>query len=61
VSAPAHNRIGGSSIAFLMVAFGMVAPETAPRWIRNKAQLMPRRGNLPRGLAQMLGLGWLAS
>lgn len=48
--------IGGSSIAFLAVAFGVRRPEEAPAWIREKARPMPRHGGLPRGLAQMLGL-----
>lgn len=48
--------IGGSSIAYLAVAFGYRQPDEAPAWIRNKAKPMPRHGGLPRGLAQALGL-----
>lgn len=53
---PVVNGIGGSSIAFLAVAFGHRKPDEAPAWIREKARPMPRHGGLPRGLAQMLGL-----
>jgi hypothetical protein len=56
-SAPKPLRgIGGSDIAYLMVAFGIQAPETAPSWIRKKAERMPTRRGLPRGLAQRMGL-----
>ena len=57
---PARARklrgIGGSDIAYLMVAFGLMAPESAPAWIRRKSERMPRRMGLPRGLAQRMGL-----
>lgn len=50
--------IGGSDIAYLSIAFGRRAPETAPRWMREKAHRMKRGAamGLPRGLAQRLGL-----
>jgi hypothetical protein len=49
--------IGGSDIAYLMIAFGMVDGSTAPAWIRDKAKLMKRKApGWPRGLAQRIGL-----
>jgi hypothetical protein len=48
--------IGGSSIAFLAVAFGYRKPAEAPAWIREKARPMPRHGGMIKGLAQSIGL-----
>ncbi len=57
---PARPRelrgIGGSDIAYLMVALGIRRPDEAPAWIREKGEAMPRRGGLPKGLAQKIGL-----
>ncbi len=55
--APMELRgIGGSDIAYLMVALGLKAPEEAPAWIRKKSERMPLRQGLPRGLAQKIGI-----
>lgn len=48
--------IGGSDLAYLMIALGLRQPHEAPAWIRKKAERMPTKRGLPRGLAQRIGL-----
>jgi hypothetical protein len=51
---PTLRGIGGSDIAYLMIAFGLADPRSAPAWLRKKAE--PTRRGLPRGLLQRAGL-----
>jgi hypothetical protein len=56
VAKPTLRGIGGSDIAYLMVALGLKASADAPAWIRKKGETMKLRRNLPRGLAQRIGI-----